>query len=377
MAESEEPQEEDRREETPPAPSRKRTAIKILIIGLITLALLCLSLEILGRTTPLLGPELTMTSKLTEPDPLVGVRLKPGQHAGHEIISLEGIPPEVGFRDNGVEPGAKKRILALGDSFTFGSGVTLPQCWTEQLESHLGVPVINAGMGATGPAYACRFFEHYGRKLEPDLVLYAFFSGNDVIDSGVEAGISVRRFGSARHWLHEHCVTYRAAKLVAGRVRNIGANEMERHTISVNGEEQGFWPSMLEYNSRRKPTDGFSKSLERAKSWILKLQEICRGESVPLVVVIFPFKEQIYFDSVKGWLADPSAYDPRSPAQEIVSLCSERELPVLDLTPVFVRENDRNLYGPLDTHWNAEGNALAAETLAEFLGPLTDPGKED
>ena len=43
-------------------------------------------------------------------------------------------------------------------------------------------------------------------------------------------------------------------------------------------------------------------------------------------------------------------------------------VPVLDLLPLF-REGsrDRRLYWPRNTHWNAAGNRLAGQTLAEFL----------
>ncbi len=358
----------------PPVAARaglRRRIGKAVAVFAVTVLLLVVSLEVLGRISPsILGPELYLAPKITEEDPGTGVRLVPGVHGRYKIISMPGLPPEVGFRDNGINPGYGRKILALGDSFTFGDGVDLEKNWTEILEPGLGASVVNAGMGATGPEYALAFLDHYGFKLNPDLVLYAFFSGNDLLDVARTEGITLRRFGGARHWLHEHSVTYRASKLVAGRFAPVGQLEMKYYRTSVDGVDVGFWPSMLELNSRTPHSEDLTKSMAATVEIISKMKAQCDGHGTKFAVAVFPFKEQVYFDTVKQWLGNPSEYDRLDPGKTIAKTCAEKGIPVVDLTPLFISRNSKNLYLPSDSHWNEEGYALAAEGLEGFLKEL-------
>lgn len=64
-----------------------------------------------------------------------------------------------GLRD-GAWPTEGPSVLALGCSTTFGWGVAAADAWPEQLESRLGVPVINAGV----PGHS----SHQGRRFAED-----------------------------------------------------------------------------------------------------------------------------------------------------------------------------------------------------------------
>ncbi len=91
-----------------------------------------------------------------------------------------------GWRDDERElartPG-RRRILALGDSFTFGQGVDRRERFTERLAAALpATEVVNLGMCATGPDQHLLIHEHEGRNYAPDLVLLTLFLGNDLDD---------------------------------------------------------------------------------------------------------------------------------------------------------------------------------------------------
>jgi hypothetical protein len=86
----------------------------------------------------------------------------------------------------GRRPGVR-RILLLGDSFTYGVGVDDEQTFAVRLERILDstdakTEVINAGVGGTGTDYALNFFLKAGRPLEPDAVAL-FFYWNDFGDN--------------------------------------------------------------------------------------------------------------------------------------------------------------------------------------------------
>src|SRR3954447_14578051 len=107
-------------------------------------------------------------------DPKVGHRMRPGlrgevgnwaEFTTQVRINRLGIRgPEIGPRRPGV-----RRVLVLGDSFTFGTGVEEEEAFPARLAAELtraGIPAegINAGMGAYGVPDEVAWFENYGRQ---------------------------------------------------------------------------------------------------------------------------------------------------------------------------------------------------------------------
>src|SRR5204862_8101416 len=88
------------------------------------------------------------------------------------------------------KPPATFRILVLGDSFAEGDQVALEETFCKRIERALrdGFPgrmweVVNAGVSRYGTADEIELFQVYGRRLQPDVVVLAFFLGNDVRDN--------------------------------------------------------------------------------------------------------------------------------------------------------------------------------------------------
>ena len=77
----------------------------------------------------------------------------------------------------------KRRLVAIGDSFTFGTSVDYGDRFTELLET--GYPtleVVNLGMGGTGTDQHLRILELEGVHYQPDVVIHMVFLGNDLDD---------------------------------------------------------------------------------------------------------------------------------------------------------------------------------------------------
>lgn len=85
-----------------------------------------------------------------------------------------------GFRINGV-PASKSipkiRILALGDSFTFGYGVADHETWPAALERKLGstVEIINAGTTSYNVFHEFNILREKGLGLNPGLVIHGLY----------------------------------------------------------------------------------------------------------------------------------------------------------------------------------------------------------
>jgi hypothetical protein len=93
---------------------------------------------------------------------------------------------------NVVKPSGTLRVAVFGDSFTEAMQVDYEKSFSYLLENRLNseppagftrAEVINFGTGGTGTGDAMLFYDTYARKYDPDVVILAFYVGNDVDDN--------------------------------------------------------------------------------------------------------------------------------------------------------------------------------------------------
>jgi hypothetical protein len=114
-----------------------------------------------------------------------------GLYRPNASVTIWGITYAInsdGFRDDDrysrKKPPDTFRIMAVGDSYTFGAGVELEDTYSKKLEKLLNerhpsplyryYEVINAGIPGANTAMEVDFLREWGLKYNPDLVLVAF-----------------------------------------------------------------------------------------------------------------------------------------------------------------------------------------------------------
>lgn len=127
-------------------------------------------------------------------NPELGQVQVPHQHARRTVpgvFSYTYTNNSLGLRGTREYPAGRRpghrRVLFLGDSFTYGVGVNDDETFAALTERSLdssGTPteVVNAGVGGTGTDYALNFFLKVGRTWEPSVVAL-FFYWNDIGDN--------------------------------------------------------------------------------------------------------------------------------------------------------------------------------------------------
>ena len=126
----------------------------------------------------------------------------------------------------------------------------------------------------------------------------------------------------------------------------------------------------------RHPIPRVERLWNEAERCLAEFDEACRNKGVPWALVIIPDELQIDPEVQREALARLRVrrddLDLDGPNQRLVRWSRAREIPVLDLLPLFREEHHRlgRLYFPNDTHWNEKGNRVAGEAVARFVDGL-------
>jgi lysophospholipase L1-like esterase len=171
---------------------RLREALAILLLGIALLLLLEVGLRLAGWPTErvrtfakLLNFDAQVWNAsigVFQPSSRATVMWPPELAYGVEINSLGLRGPEIAR----TPPPGTTRVLAVGDSQTFGFYLENDQTWPARLEARLRadgseVEVVNAGVGGWSIDSETLFLIERGLALQPQVVLLGY-CGNDIAD---------------------------------------------------------------------------------------------------------------------------------------------------------------------------------------------------
>jgi hypothetical protein len=315
----------------------------------------------------LVNPIIASTPELQrwkEPSPTRGYRLIPdlaGMGSGGYSIRINSH----GYRDierPWAKPPGVKRILGLGDSFTFGMGVEIGMTYLKRLEALLAasgrnVDAINAGVIAYGSWQCLAVLEEDGTRYEPDLVIYFFYL--DDIGCAPDSESLRRAAEEASTVEHRHATRPRDGIRLVNAVRNALTffGSRFRHL------DEAVWLRDVEArriflkNARPDSTAFlcFENQLERMKG-------ASRSVGARFMVVLVPDAST---------LGDPESQEVN---RRTAALCNKLDIPVVDPTPLFeTHPAPRSLYLlPYDAHTSAAGHDLIARAILEKAAELLD-----
>jgi hypothetical protein len=321
-----------------------------------------------------------------EADPYTGFGLRPGA-VGHFQMGIPAVANSHGHRDVDVpvkKPPGVFRILVLGDSFTVGTNVRQEEAYPKGLERRLRslygprIQVVNSGVGGWQPIQYAEYYEHYGYRFEPDLILVGFFVGNDAYDdlTGTDQlytavlGHRVSREAAAGALIKLQVFLYDHSNL-ARLWLNRGPIEPDTY---VRKQCDDFSEQYLAIQKERKSNHlRYSSKLgdraEIAVKHIGRIRDLA-GEAVPVIAALLPDENQIN-PALQARVIDAGEipdYDFRMPQSMLVAMFRDIGLPTIDLLPAFLTDQ-RCLYMN-DTHWTPEGHELAASVIFEKLKPV-------
>ena len=318
------------------------------------------------------------------------------------------------------KPAGRFRILALGDSFTYGS-VPYPDAVMTRLEEALradcprvSLDLLNFGISGAGVWDYKTLLELGAEIFDPDLVLVNFYMGNDGPDLYVRPRSSTKRRLLIRR---SYLVRYvrNAVALATGLERQRRVTGPSPRSAGSPGAQGGM---MVNPESLLQPDDSrltgpsvteekfleimsvelrrFSRQFEsddpeRAWPATLAILDLLRheitGRGHRLVMTLYPSELQV--DSqMRSELVEelrrqprlaglgPVHIDPQIPNRILLDHCRRVGMDCYDVTPDLIaasRESPESLYKKRDTHWTLRGNRVVAETQARWLRRIVCP----
>lgn len=285
-----------------------------------------------------------------EPHPRLGWVLRPDQDSFTQDKPVH--INSLGLRDDDDLPTTKesseRRVLVLGDSFTFGNGVHNRDTYAERLEALLleaGIParVLNAGVQGYDIHQEVIYFRERGAYLESDLVIVGVYMNDVKVRREPYQPTAIETQGPLpAAWL------YRIKRL---RSLVFGAS-------LVREVRWRFFPPASNYHTRALFFDEESPQSERAwtdiEASLAELRDAARETGAPLLVVVFPHH---------GQMADAAlthTYQGR-----LASISDALGIDRIDLLAPFrdAARRGTSPYIPFDGHANPLGHRIAAEQL--------------
>ena len=327
-------------------------------------------------------------------DPHAGYSLRPEyrnevrlpEYSARIRIDPEGY--RVSDEDGQVPAGGSPRLLAIGDSFTFGVGVDAEDAYPLRLQGEIaerssaGWVVRNGGVGGYGPLRSARLLEGRQGAWRPEAIVHVIAVGTDLedprpgtylVNPEVRGGrlVSPGRhpLASVRIFLRVHSHLYAFLRVrLHGIYRASGLADRARYLEPVGLRE---WPEGIEAES----WPAGLESIAAVRDW-------CAERGVPYLVAVAPTRWQVD-DAAWGryrraWGLPESSFDRDHATRVVMEGLAGLGVDHLDLLPAFRAAGARGarLYYAHDSHWTADGHALAAAELAREIEALGWTGPE-
>jgi len=327
-----------------------------------------------------------------------------GEYSTYIKINSKGLRgPEYPYQ----KPANTYRILVLGDSFTAALQVPEPNTFPKLLETHLrqqvphtNIEVINAGVVGSGTDSQLAYYTQEGYKYQPDLVLLAFFTGNDITDNIWHSlyelqenelvyvppiqrpgGIGQRRsgqqaslFNSTREFLYTHSRLYSVSielltltaiqkfPPLVDLMASLGVVAVTRPLVNYGNF----------YAFRYLPQEAWDKT----EALLVRLNQAVQAHNAQLVVTILPDEsdvdEQRRAEIIKSYpqLTKEQALSGPPPSTQLAQILQQHKILHVELLPAFKarwQTNKQPLYYRYDGHWTPAGHRLAGQTIFDYL----------
>ncbi len=342
-----------------PASDTLRGRLWALAFGILLLVVILTAVEVglrLGETGQASGAAPTLGRMILTVHPGVLWTMRPNRQESPRSNSL-------GFRDDEVNIDADLRILLLGDSVSWGDGITLKEnAFPHLLETALNgtlsdtvIDLVNLSMPGYSTFQELRVLEWYGDRVRPDMVVLQFCL-NDV----VERYTALAEYGGGPYFMGLDTRQFlqgvvgtvvRHSRLAERTMRTVQKLARRRQALEVSTMAMATWPPQLE------------KAWGRVEGEIDAIHRWTENRGIPLLLIVFPYQSQI---------DDPSSNQPQ---RRLAAFAESRGIGFVDMLKPFAdtrRQMGRRFILHDDNHLSPSGHDLTALLLLPTFKNLVD-----
>ena len=269
-----------------------------------------------------------------------------------------------GFRnDHDLDSAA---VVLVGDSFVEGYKVTQERIVSMQLGALLGTRVANLGQSDFGPPNELAVLRLVGLPLQPAVVVWFFFEGNDLYDYDLErAGWSTR--GAT---FSDRSFVLNGLRVVAYWTRrHRDADDPQIASAMLRGPIKEAGATMYFENTNPPiPSTSTLSQLDEFTRIVGQARSLCEAQGVQFLLAVVPIKARVY----APWASLPSALADRlvqgDISRRIASWAQANGIHLLDLEqPLRAAAPRGAVYYLDDAHWTGFGHRVVAESVAAFI----------
>ncbi len=345
----------------------------------------------------------------------IGLLFDPGQEGHSKMHDYEcsEVVNSLGFRDREttLRKGTAYRIVAIGDSFTYGWGVNLEDTWCKRLETNLrrkglDVEVLNLGKPASGPYEYARIADVTLPILKPDMVLVGILNGDDLQQcfSPILMALdhhpnlvrlahylrsrpgrarpytpSKRNAEEMRAWFAESAKGILDGMSTAMRVRYDALEPVVKEAF-LGGTLN---PWLLSHSTG--DPDYFMNTTDMGKLqfpitmmsiYLRQIRKAAEREGVPVVALSIPegfYVNEAAYKNVQriGFHVVPEMLATHAVDQAVEAACRKADIPFVCVSEhMRQHRTDASLYLELDRHLSAAGNALYADLITDPIAGM-------
>ncbi len=242
------------------------------------------------------------------------------------------------------------RVLAIGDSFTYGYYVHNQETWTARLEETLNqrlttrVQVLNAGVPGYTIEDELAYLREKGLALSPDLVILGVYT-NDIMDLNprireyfarsvllAQSAPVVENVPPFEAFLRDNVALYSLMRDARATYREY---RIEAAINRVTPTMDGLRELYLNLTFLQPDAPEYQTEWERYEGMLREMVALLADENIPLVIVMFPDLAQL---PENGGLPDV-------PQRRLARMAADTSTPFLDMLPMFRQAGDiQSLY---------------------------------
>jgi lysophospholipase L1-like esterase len=358
------------------------------------------------------------------PDPIIGWIPRPGiAHVRTSEFAVEYNINDLNMNDRpvtNVDRALDVRVLALGDSHTFGVGVSWDQAWPLVLDStlfgaleHREGRVFNGGVAAYSLGQYLQRYRMLRTTLKPHVVLVGVSTATDLFDllpprlgGFVYGGDAAREYfdldatGRLVERRFEPGATPAGSKRAPAKSSGLRVRTWLRR-LALYRRVQNSMMAMRLATSIRLPGgdliwEGPEAVLHRTLSdreafqWALaeailrKLAAEVRADHATPVLVLIPYLPEVYDDVWNATFGRSSEYDRFEGSRRLRDMAQRIGAGFIDTTPALIdaaRRSNVWLHHHIDKHPTAEGHRVIARAIAAQLAtqvplPVVTPARQ-